>query len=202
LVCGRFQFECANGKIVLASLPAAVILRATEGRDASHIQCLIRIIRTELEEDRPESAFISTGLASTLMTMVLRAHLKSGLQNRGVLALLACPQTARALEAMLKELDRDWTLETLARHANTSRATLVRLFKRTVDTSPLAFLADLRLMLARNRMLATNSPLAVIAESVGYQSDTAFNRAFRRRFGVCPGEMRRRATPSVEQASA
>ena len=197
LVCGRFQFECAHGSTVLAGLlPAVIIVRAAEGRDASHIQSLVNIIRTELEEDGPESIVISTGLASALMTMVLRARLKSGLEGQGVLALLACPQTAKAIEVMLKGLDRTWTLEELARYANTSKATLVRLFNRAVDTSPLAFLSELRLIVARDRILATNTPLVVIGELVGYQSETAFNRAYRRRFGVCPGEMRRKAALS------
>jgi AraC family transcriptional activator of mtrCDE len=92
---------------------------------------------------------------------------------------------------MLAEPGRGWTLDELAKRASTSRATLVRLFRNAVRVAPLAFLTELRLSLARHRMLATSTPLAVIAEEVGYQSETAFSRAYRRRFGVAPGADRR-----------
>jgi AraC family transcriptional activator of mtrCDE len=125
------------------------------------------------------------------MMFVLRTHFESELADQGILALLARRQTARALAGMLTEPARDWTLDELAKRANTSRATLVRLFRNTVDAPPLAFLAELRLNLARHRILATNTPLPVIAEEVGYQSDTAFSRAYHRRFGIAPGADRK-----------
>ena len=84
----------------------------------------------------------------------------------------------------------EWTLDELAEHALTSRATLVRLFRKAVDVPPLAFLADLRLNLARHRLRATAAPLALIAEEVGYSSETAFSRVYHRRFGRPPGSER------------
>ena len=74
-------------------------------------------------------------------------------------------------------------------------ATLVRHFRNAVHAPPFAFLTELRLSLARHRMLATNAPLAVIAEEVGYQSNTAFSRAYHRRFGVAPGAHRKGGAP-------
>jgi AraC-like DNA-binding protein len=85
------------------------------------------------------------------------------------------------------QLGRAWTLDELAERANTSRATLVRLFQKAVDTAPLTFLAELLLSVARHHVLATNTPLTMIADEVGYQSETTFSRAYHRRFGVAPG---------------
>ena len=78
------------------------------------------------------------------------------------------------------------------RQASTSCATLVRYFQKVVDAPPLVFLTELRFNLARQRMLAANAPVAVVAEEVGYQSEAAFSRAYHRRFGIAPGVDRRR----------
>jgi AraC family transcriptional activator of mtrCDE len=137
------------------------------------------------------AAAVAASLATSLMMLVLRAHFERGNESQGILALLARRQTARALLSMLAELARDWTLDELAELANTSRATLVRPFRAAVQMAPLAFLSELRLTFARHRILVKSTPLALIAEGVGYQSETAFSRAYHRRFGVAPGADRK-----------
>lgn len=192
LVCGRLYFEQAQDNMVLAALPSVIILSSREGRDASRLRSLFDGIQAELEEERLGAASIAAALAGALMMIVLRSHFESEGEVRGILALLAQRQTAKAVTAMLADPAHTWTLDTLADRANTSRATLVRLFQRAVGIAPLAFLAELRLSLARSRLLATGRPLAVIAEEVGYQAETAFSRAYRRRFGIAPGAERKR----------
>ena len=91
---------------------------------------------------------------------------------------------------MMKEPARAWTLDDLAKRANTSRATLVRQFKAAVNMAPVGFLAELRLTIARGRIRTSRASLAVIAEDVGYRSETAFNRAYHRQFGVAPSQDR------------
>jgi AraC family transcriptional activator of mtrCDE len=191
IICGRLRFEHAHLNLVLVSLPPVVILSEATGPDAARLRRIVETIQAELEQDRLGAAAVAASLATSLVMFVLRAHLESESGNRGIFSLLARPQTARALGAMLAEPGRDWTLNELAERANTSRATLVRFFKSAVDMAPLAFLTDLRLTMARQRMRATNKPLAGIAEDVGYQSETAFSRAYHRRFGVAPGADRK-----------
>lgn len=191
LICGRLCFEHAYDNMVLAALPAVVVLTSAHGPDAVRLRRIVDAIQAELEEDRLGAAPIAAALASSLMMIVLRTHFESEREAHGILALLARRQTARALAAMLTDPARAWTLDQLAERASTSRATLVRLFQKAVDAAPLAFLAELRFSLARHRMLATNAPLAVIAEEVGYQSETSFSRAYHRRFGIAPGADRK-----------
>jgi AraC family transcriptional regulator, activator of mtrCDE len=191
LICGRLCFEQAHDNMVLAALPAVVVLTSADGPDAVRLRRVVDAIQAELEEDRLGSAQIAAALASSLMMLVLRAHFETEREANGILALLARRQTARALAGMLTEPARAWTLDELAKRASASRATLVRLFRNAVDAAPLEFLTELRLSLARHRVLATNTPLAVIAEEVGYQSATAFSRAYHRRFGTAPGADRR-----------
>jgi AraC family transcriptional activator of mtrCDE len=190
LVCGRFHFEQANHNTVLAALPSVVVVSAREGADAKRISGMIRMIQTELEDDRVGAALVATSLAFGVMVIILRTHLSAVGSRQGVLALLERPQTARALSSMLNEPAKAWTLDDLVKCANTSRATLVRHFQATVNMAPLAFLAQLRLTIARRRIRASRTSLAVIAEDIGYQSETAFTRAYQRQFGVSPSSDR------------
>ena len=95
----------------------------------------------------------------------------------------------RAMLAMLRDPARDWALEDLAAAMVTSLAMLVRAF-RAAAVTPLAFLADLRLGLARQRLQRSEEPNGQIAAEVGYQSETTFSRAMLRRYGICAGALR------------
>jgi AraC family transcriptional regulator, activator of mtrCDE len=191
LICGRFCFEHTRDNMVLAALPPVVVVPSGEGSRDPRLGRIVEAIRSELEEERLGGAAIAAALASSLMLIVFARHFEREHECKGILALLSQRQTAKALGAMLAEPARAWTLDDLAEAANTSRATLVRLFQKSVHVSPLAFLADLRLTLARHRIRTTKTPSAVVGEAVGYQSETAFSRAYRRRFAVSPGQDRK-----------
>jgi len=96
-----------------------------------------------------------------------------------------------ALASLHKHPAQAWTLEDLARSAGTSRSVLAERFQDLVGTSPMQYLTQWRMMLAANLLRHSNTPLAHIAEGVGYQTDTAFIRAFRREFGAPPAAWRR-----------
>jgi AraC family transcriptional activator of mtrCDE len=202
LICGRMRFEHAHDNMVLAILPSLLVLSAADadGVDAARIRQLVQSIQEELDADRLGSAVIAQQLAGALMMVVLRVQFQRGEGDRGLLALLTRRQSARAVNAMLADPARDWSLDELAEVASTSRATLVRLFRKAVDAPPLSFLSDLRLSLAKRRLAVTTLPLAAIAADIGYQSESAFSRAYHRRYGVPPGADRL-ATAASQTAS-
>ena len=191
LVCGRLKFEQAHQNLIFATLPSVIIVRTQQDADAARLRQLMGTIRDELDAARPGADAIAADLASALLVMVLRAHFDREPVQQGLLGLLGLRQTARAVSAMLEAPDRDWRLDELAQQAGASRATLVRSFQKTAGMAPLAFLVELRLGLARHKLLAGTESLAEIAAEVGYQSESAFSRAFQRRFGLRPGEARR-----------
>jgi AraC family transcriptional activator of mtrCDE len=190
IICGRLQFESAAESLVIAALPAVILLRGPEWPDAMEARRLLETIRDELDADRAGAAAITINLASALFVMMLRAHLATSSVSCGVMRLLGNRSTARAALAMLREPARPWTLDDLATRVATSRATLVRAFRAAVDCPPLAFLTDLRLGIARRQLLRGSSP-AQVAIEVGYQSESALSRAMHRRYGIRPGEIRR-----------
>ncbi|TCR62560.1 AraC family transcriptional regulator [Bosea sp. BK604] len=190
LVCGRLRFEHAGQNLVLSALPEAVVVSAAEGDDALLIRRLIAFVKEELDGGRPGAAAIASDLASALLVMVVRAHLETARTSDSLLALLGHPQAGRAVAAMLEAPGKAWTLDELACVAHSSRASLVRVFRKCARIAPLAFLTELRLEIARRKLAGSGRPLADIAAEVGYQSESAFSRAFQLRYGVRPGEAR------------
>jgi AraC family transcriptional activator of mtrCDE len=151
---------------------------------------LVQAIDEELQAARPGAATIATELATALFVMMLRLHFEQSAASSGILRLLASPSSARAVTAMLRAPAHPWTLDELAAEAPVSRATLVRIFRREGDIAPLGLLSELRLGLARHRLSSTTGTLAQVAAAVGYDSESAFVRAFRKRYGISPGRLR------------
>jgi AraC family transcriptional activator of mtrCDE len=198
LMCGRLRFELAHDNLVHAALPGAIVVSAAaSGPVASRLGMLMSAIQEELEGARAGAEAIATDLASALFVMVVRIHLNREGCSSGVLGLLARRRVGRAVAAMLEDPAKSWTLDDLAARANASRASLVRMFRRTAQQAPLAFLAELRLELARRKLSGTDLPVAAISDQVGYKSESAFSRAFQRRFGVRPSTGRAGATRST-----
>ena len=110
----------------------------------------------------------------------------------GWLASLADRIVGKALNALHARPAFAWTLEDLARESGTSRSVLAERFQHLVGRSPIAYLTQWRMLLAANQLRRSTAPLSQIAEDVGYQTDTAFSRAFRREFGLPPGAWRRK----------
>ena len=193
LICGRLRFEQVHDALVLATLPPLIVFVGSPERDATDLRSLVEMMRAELERDRLGSALVAGALAQAMLTYILRSQLDRAPEQRGLPALLRSRQAARAVAAMLESPARAWTLDEVAERAGASRATVVRLFNRSAGLSPLAFLTELRLTLARSRLRASQTPIAVIADEVGYSSETAFSRAYRRRFACAPARDRHHA---------
>jgi AraC family transcriptional regulator, activator of mtrCDE len=191
LICGRLHFEAAPQNLIVAALPDVIVLRVGEQPLVSRFNPMMLGIREELDNGRAGAAAIAKDLASALFVMMLRAHLEESAPAEGLIRLLNQRVTAQAVLAMVRDPVRVWTLDDLARTAASSRATLVRAFRKAAGVAPLAFLADLRLGLARYRLGSGAASMDQIAAEVGYQSQSAFSRAFLRKYGVRPGELRR-----------
>jgi AraC-like DNA-binding protein len=141
-------------------------------------------------------------LAEVLFIEVLRLYMNERGEGRtGWLAGVRDRIVGAALHALHKSPSRAWTLEELARAAGTSRSVLAERFQHLVGSSPIQYLTQWRMLLASNLLCRSNASLASIAHEVGYQTDTAFSRAFRREFGTPPAAWRR-SRASRAQAAA
>jgi AraC family transcriptional activator of mtrCDE len=194
LVCGRLKFDHAGQNLVLSALPDSIVVQAAKDRSARHLQRLIALVKEELDCARPGAAAIASDLASAMLVMVVRAYLETERKPENILSLLSHPKAARAVAAILERPGKAWTLDDLADVASASRASLVRIFRQTAQVSPLAFLKETRLELAKRKLQGAGGSLVAIAAEVGYQSESAFSRAFQLRYGMRPGEARGRSS--------
>jgi transcriptional regulator GlxA family with amidase domain len=140
----------------------------------------------------PGSDVITAHLAEVLFAEVLRRYLLSLPRGRtGWLAGAGDPAVGRALAALHHRPADEWTLEGLAKEAGISRSLLTDRFTRYLGQSPMSYLADWRLELGAEALRTTNRSVQRVANDVGYESEAAFNRAFKRRFELPPARYRR-----------
>ena len=189
LICGRRALEHSHDNLVKIALPQVIHISTADGA-VSRLHDVLIAIRDELDGAAPGARAITCDLASALLVMILRAYFQCHAARDGILGLLAHRPTARAVTAMMQAPARAWSLDDMAAIAGTSRATLVREFRRLAKATPFEVLAEIRLDLARHALAASAQPLADIACEAGYASQAAFSRAFKRRFDRSPSELR------------
>lgn len=193
LVCGYLACDARLARMLLAGLPP-VIRVSVRGSDAGlWLESSVRYALAEARSPRPGGQGLLAKLAEVLFIEVLRIYMNEQAGGRtGWLAGVNDRIVGAALRALHAEPARPWTLEALAHAAGSSRSVLAERFQQLVGQSPMQYLAQWRMLLASNLLTRSNAPLSHIAEEVGYQTDTAFSRAFRREYGMPPATWRRR----------
>lgn len=195
-VCGYFSCEPQAGHLFLAGLPPVlkVSLRG-EGRD-SWLENAIRFLSDEAASDHPGRLALLGKLSEALFVETLRRSMAAlPAHHAGWLAAARDPLTGHALALLHRDPAHRWTLARLARATGSSRSSLLERFSHYLHEPPIAYLARWRLQLGARYLETTNRSVLEVAGDVGYESEAAFNRAFRREFGLPPGRYRRaRAT--------
>ncbi|CDG85718.1 AraC family transcriptional regulator [Janthinobacterium agaricidamnosum] len=197
LLCGQFEFDRHAATGLLKALPEVMLVRTAERPDFTGLHTLMTMLRLETDTPRPGAAAVVAQLSSALFALLMRAWLEQAPAQPGWFAALAEPRLQPALHGMLAAPQQAWTLEQLAAACFMSRATFARVFRQVAGTTPAALLMQLRMAQAAAWLRQEKRPVAEIGERVGYQSEAAFNRVFKRVFGIGPGQYRRHAYQPV-----
>jgi AraC-like DNA-binding protein len=193
LVCGYLACDDRLARMLLAGLPQMVRVNVRGSDAGAWLESSVRYALGEVRSPRPGGAGVLAKLAEVLFIEVLRLYMNEQEEGRtGWLAGVRDRITGAALSAMHQNPAHPWTLDELARASGTSRSVLAERFQHVVGSSPMQYLTQWRMVLAASLLRHGNAPLAGIAADVGYQTDTAFSRAFRREFGAPPAAWRRR----------
>jgi AraC-like DNA-binding protein len=188
---GHVLFDPAQASLVRSVLPAWVHIRA-KSPEAVAFRALFSQLVIERAGAGPGRQLASTQLTQLLFIHVLRAHLKSGgPMATGWLRALADARIAPALRLMHRSPDRPWSLEELARACGMSRTTFASHFREIAGVPPLTYLTEWRMRLAEQALRETATPMASIAQRLGYASESAFSNAFKRVTGRSPRTCRR-----------
>jgi AraC-like DNA-binding protein len=185
LVGGHFVFNGRHTSILLEALPP--ISHVHKESDRESLRWSLEKLVQELKERRPGCVLIAQHMAHMMLVQALRLVLAEEESNGvGWLYALADPQIGGAIGALHSDPAQRWTLETLAQHVGMSRSTLALKFKQTVGASPMEYLTRWRMLLAGDRLVHSSQPVSVIAQALGYESDSAFSTAFKRVMGCSP----------------
>ena len=201
LVCGFLACDARPFNPLLSALPRVLHVTASAG---GAIGAFVQFALAETKERRPGGECVLGHLSELMFVDVVRRYLETLPDDRtGWLAGLRDPHIGRALAAMHRSPERDWTLDSLAREAGLSRTALAERFTQFVGQPPMHYLTKWRMQLAANQLRRGTDTVATIAERVGYESEAAFSRAFKKLLGTSPSDFRRpRPEPPALRAVA
>jgi AraC-like DNA-binding protein len=197
IVAGHFTFEDGVGDALLESLPPLIHVKAEGGAMARWLEATLQFLAAETALAQPGAGTVVNRLADILFVHALRAHiaaLPDG--SRGWLRALKDPPVATALRLMHQRPEQPWTVEELANYVALSRSAFAERFTRLVGEAPLGYLTRWRMEKAARLMRDGDATLGAIARAVGYETESAFGKAFRRHRGTSPGEYRKAPIPS------
>ena len=158
----------------------------------------LQLLASEMAQPAPGSEVMVNRLADILFIQCVRAHIASSSETckSGWLRAIFDPRIGAVLNAMHERIENPWTVETLAAAAGMSRSAFALRFKELVGETPLEYLTNWRMYKATGLLQEDHRKLFEVANSVGYDSDAAFSKAFKRVLGVTPKQYRRNATES------
>jgi len=194
VVCGAYRYERGTPNPLMRLLPPIIHLSAPDVSRSDSLAVTMRLLTRELDQRAPGAAGLVDRLVDALFIYVVRAWVDEQPEGEGGwLGALRDVHVGGALAAIHREPQRRWTVESLADEVGLSRAAFARRFTTLVGMPPLGYATHWRLELAARRLRTSDEPLAKIAASIGYESEFAFSRAFKRAVGTSPGSFRARA---------
>lgn len=195
LLCGAMSFDRPTARRLVAHLPPQVVVQTADMGGAGRWQAVLQWMGDEARELHPGGEAVLTRLADVLVIQTLRHWmLRDPAARTGWLGALQDARIGRTLAAVHRDPARAWTLATLAAEAAMSRSAFAARFQRLLGVSPMSYLAQWRMELASARLHEGGDGIAALAAELGYQSEAAFNRAFKRHIGITPGAIARART--------
>jgi len=192
MICGYLGCASARGNPLFATLPPAMKIRVENGGSAGWFRSTFEYAASEIAAGQAGSATVLAKVSELLFVEAIRRYAQELPQGEiGWLAGLQDPVVARALALMHRSVARAWNVDELGREVGLSRSALADRFVRVIGAPPMQYLAQWRMQVAAQSLRTTNLPLARVAERVGYESEAAFSRAFKKAFGTAPASWRR-----------
>ncbi|GLK65326.1 AraC family transcriptional regulator [Paracoccus kondratievae] len=198
ILTGAMELDLVTMHPLVAQMPHAMSVGSLlESQSGMH--GILAAMETEMAQDRPGSAGVLARLADVVAALIVRGWIECGCdQASGVITALRDPRLARVLVELHKEPGRNWDVPMMADLMGVSRSVFSERFAEIVGVSPLRYLTDLRMRIAAQWLGQEGSSVADVAFRLGYGSQAAFTRAFKRVIGVSPGARRRGLTAETK----
>ncbi|TPL36000.1 AraC family transcriptional regulator [Mesorhizobium sp. B2-4-6] len=194
MVCGFLESSEFLFAPVFRTLPTLIVEHTSQDKVGELIAATVREINLNIEASMPGSQAVLGRLMELLFVEVLRRHvarLPTG--AKGWFAALNDPIVLKTLQLLHADPAHHWTVDRIADKTGSSRTVVAERFKTLLGRPPIEYLTSWRIQLAGERLRVGRESLSSISTGVGYQSEAAFNRAFKRVTGITPGKWRERA---------
>lgn len=199
LICGAVRFDHPAAHHLVSLLPRILSIEASTAPHMDWIQSTLRLMAAEARALRPGGETVVTRLADILVIQAIRSWIEQDpAAQTGWLGALQDKQVGRAIALIHRDPARAWTLASLAEEVAMSRSGFAARFTTLVGMPAMQYLAQWRMHVALSWLKENDTGLAHLAERVGYQSEAAFSRAFKRYIGVSPGAVQRRTANAWE----
>lgn len=193
IICGFLQCDELLFHPILRHLPRLLHVSPSAAPADNWLASTIRHTATEASKPMPGSRSMLPRLTELMFVEILRKHMQGlSADEVGWFAALNDPVAGAGLKCLHAAPWHGWSVKNLARQVGVSRTVLAERFKHFLGQPPMHYLAHWRLQLAAQTLKLSDSPIKTIADQTGYESEAAFSRAFKRHFGLPPGDWRRR----------
>jgi len=186
-ICGFIELETPQANL-WSALPAEILVRKSQAGEI--LSCLLQLIIQESGSPRFGSKSIIERLCDSIFVLVIRHCMEENLMNQGIFLAMQDRNLGGVLTMIHREPWRPWTLGSLSSHAGLSKTSFSNRFTELVGCPPIEYLAMWRMQMAAGCLKEAGATIEGVAERCGYQSASAFSKAFKRAFGVSPGKFR------------
>jgi AraC-like DNA-binding protein len=191
LVCGGLQLEDPMINPLLSLLPTFIHLSNQREQSNAWLAAVVNLVKAEASMNQPAAETVITRLSEILFIQAVRACIGAASEgNASWFGALKDPQIGRALVLLQRQPDEPWTVEKLSSRVNLSRSAFSAKFKQLVGEPPMHYHTRLRLTKAAAALRTQPATLVEVARSIGYDSEVAFSKAFKRYYGMAPGAYR------------
>ncbi|WP_232665994.1 AraC family transcriptional regulator [Pseudonocardia sp. TRM90224] len=195
-VCGAVRFDAPAARHLVASLPDVIHVQPEGPYDTGWVPATLSLMAAEAKELRPGGEAVITRLADILVIQAIRTWIRADAgANRGWLGALRDEYIGRAISLVHRDPARPWTLAALAQEVAMSRSAFAARFSALVGEPPMHYVTRWRMYLALDVLEGSGATVNELAGRLGYRSEAAFARAFKRVIGVSPGAVKRSAGP-------
>ncbi|WP_438464453.1 AraC family transcriptional regulator [Marinomonas sp. PE14-40] len=189
LICGVVGFDEFTGMQLVKSLPKMILLQSLEQGKANWLKASLELITHEARLLKPGGETIITHLADILVIQLIRHWLEESPEaNQGWLGAIKDKHLGIALRAIHHEPEKNWTVDSLARECGMSRSGFSAHFTQTMGNTVKNYVTEWRMSIAHHKLKKNHEPLISLAEGLGYSSEAAFSRAFKRVMGFSPSQ--------------
>ncbi len=194
LICGHFSFASNATHLIFERLPSHLHIPNYGETAGKWMEATLRVIGAEAGGVRIGGDLIALKMSEAILVQAIRAFIESQGAEQVGLSGFADPKLSRALSAFHKEPAKTWSVESLARVAGLSRTGFAQHFAKKMAVTPMQYLTDWRMQLARQALVEQRATVSEAAALSGYASESAFTRVFKKEVGVTPAAFRSSGT--------